>query len=181
MWSTGCPRRRRPTCAGWSPGTRSPTASTQDTLARLPLVDPGGLRPLQLPARPEQAALDRWVRATDRLTRAGAEHKRRIKDLVRQLMPASPLTGDLGAAGLAVAGRYADPNALLRLGKTRLTRLTAAAEAVALYGTHPAVAYLDLAAGLATEVRLLRAVQAELAGHAQAREQAYRYADLGAH
>jgi len=138
------------------------------------------------------------VRATDRLTRAGAEHKRRIKDLVRQLMPASPLTGDLGAAGLAVAGRYADPNALLRLGKTRLTRLiaaasnnhlgadraaqwlTAAAEAVALYGTHPAVAYLDLAAGLATEVRLLRAVQAELAGHAQAREQAYRYADLGA-
>ncbi len=94
--------------------------------------------------------------------------------------------------------RYADPNALLRLGKTRLTRLvatasnnhlgaeraeqwlTAAAEAVALYGTHPAVAYLDLAAEVATEVRLLRAIQAELAGHAQAREQAYRYADLGA-
>ena len=71
-----------------------------ETLARLPLVDPGGLRPLQLPARPEQAALDRRVRATDRLTRAGAEHKTRIKDLVRQLMPASPLTGDLGLADL---------------------------------------------------------------------------------
>jgi len=169
-----------------------------DTLARLPLVDPGGLRPLQLPTRPEQAALDRRVRATDRLTRAGAEHKRQIKDLVRQLMPASPLTGDPGLADLAVLERYADPNALLRLGKTRLTRLiaaasnnhlgaeraeqwlTAAAEAVALYGTHPAVAYLDLAAEVATEVRLLRAIQAELAGHAQAREQAYRYADLGA-
>src|SRR6266516_2583055 len=35
-----------------------------------------------------------------RLTRAGAEHKTRIKDLVRQLMPASPLTGDLGLADL---------------------------------------------------------------------------------
>jgi transposase len=169
-----------------------------DTLARLPLVDPGGLGPLQLPTRPEQAALDRRVRATDRLTRAGAEHKRRIKDLVRQLMPASPLTGDLGLADLAVLDRYADPNALLRLGKTRLTRLiatasnnhlgaeraeqwlTAAGEAVALYGAHPAVAYLDLAAEVATEVRLLRAIQTELAGHARAREQAYRYADLGA-
>jgi len=42
------------------------------------------------------------------------------------------------------------------------------------------VAYLDLAAELATEVQLLRAVQAELAAHAEAREQAYRYADLGA-
>jgi hypothetical protein len=87
-----------------------------DTLARLPLVDPGGLRALQLPERPEQAALDRRVRAADRLTRAGAVHKRRIKDLVRQLMPASPLTGDLGAADLAVLERYADPNALLRRG-----------------------------------------------------------------
>ena len=45
-----------------------------DTLARLPLFDPTGLAPLRLPdAGP--AALDRRVRATDRLTRAGAEHK----------------------------------------------------------------------------------------------------------
>jgi Transposase len=39
-----------------------------DTLARLPLVDPAGLRPLQLQDAP-RAALDRRVRATDRLTR----------------------------------------------------------------------------------------------------------------
>lgn len=39
-----------------------------DTLARLALVDPAGLQPLQLPGRP-QAALDRRVRACDRLTR----------------------------------------------------------------------------------------------------------------
>ena len=38
-----------------------------DTLARLPLFDPDGLRPLQLPG-PERAALDRRVRACDRLT-----------------------------------------------------------------------------------------------------------------
>ena len=68
-----------------------------DTLARLPLFDPAGLQPLGLPGA-EQAALDRRVRATDRLTQAGAEHKRRIKDLVRQLLPMTPLTGDLGVA-----------------------------------------------------------------------------------
>src|SRR4051794_27485789 len=90
-----------------------------DTLARLPLIDPTGLQPLVLPGA-EQAALDRRVRATDRLTRAGAEHKRRIKDLVRQLLPMSPLTGDLGAADLAVLERYANPNTLLRLGSKRL-------------------------------------------------------------
>jgi len=58
-----------------------------------PLIDPAGLRPLELPGA-ERAALDRRVRATDRLTQAGAEHKTRIKDLVRQLMPMSPLTGN---------------------------------------------------------------------------------------
>ena len=42
-----------------------------DTLARLPLFDPAGLRPLQLPGA-ERAALDRRVRAADRLTQAGA-------------------------------------------------------------------------------------------------------------
>jgi transposase len=49
-----------------------------DTLARLPLFDPAGLRPLVLPGA-ERAALDRRVRATDRLTRQAADHKRRIK------------------------------------------------------------------------------------------------------
>ena len=169
-----------------------------DTLARLPLVDPAGLRPLRLAERPEQAALDRRVRATDRLTRAGAEHKRRIKDLSRQLMPTAPLAGDLGAADLAVLERYADPNALLRVGQSRLSTLiatasnhhlgaeraeawrAAAADAVELYGPHPAVAYLDLAAEVATEVRLLHAVQRELAGHAAERENAYRYTDPAA-
>lgn len=44
---------------------------------------------------------------------------------------------------------------------------------VELYAGHPAVAFADLAAEVATEVRLLRAVQAELAAHAAEREAAY--------
>jgi transposase len=165
-----------------------------DTLARLPLVDPAGLRPLVL-AGEEAAALDRRVRACDRLTRQGAEHKVRIRDLVRQVMPMTPLGADLGVADLAVLERYADPNTLVRAGVKRLTALivkasnnhqgadraaewVAAAEAaLELYAGHPAVAFADLAAEIATEVRLLRAVEAELAVHADQREHAYRYVD----
>lgn len=165
-----------------------------DTLARLPLFDPDGLQPLRLPGA-ERAALDRRVRATDRLTRAAAEHKVRIKDLVRQLFPMTPLTGDLGKADLAVLERYADPNTLIRLGAKRLTGriekashghqgadraqqwLEAARLSVELYAGHPAVAFTDLAAEVATEVRLLRTVQTELTDHAAAREDAYRWVD----
>src|SRR6266542_352961 len=94
-----------------------------DTLARLPLVDPAGLHPLALPSA-ERAALDRRVRACDRLTQQGACHKRRIKDLVRQLLPTSPLAGELGMADLAVLERFgADPHALLAAGPGRLARL----------------------------------------------------------
>ena len=168
-----------------------------DTLARLPLVDPAGLRPLQLPDAP-RAALDRRVRATDRLTQAAATHKRRIKDLVRQLLPASPLVGELGQADLAVLERWADPHALMAVGRARLARviaqasngqqgarratqwLTAAKAALELYGDHPAIAFQDLAAEVTTEVRLLRATQAELAGHATKREGCYRQVDPAA-
>jgi transposase len=165
-----------------------------DTLARLPFVDPGGLQPLRLPGV-EHAALDRRVRACDRLTRQAAEHKVRIKDLVRQLLPMTPLTGDLGAADLAVLERWADPNSLLKAGVKRLSTLIvkashnhqgaeraeqwldAARASIELYGDHPAVAFADLAAEVASEVRLLRTVQAELANHASERETAYRWVD----
>jgi len=168
-----------------------------DTLARLPLFDPAGLQPLLLPG-PERATLDRRVRATDRLTQAGAEHKRRIKDLVRQVMPMTPLIGDLGVADLGVLERYADPNALVKLGVKKLTALIethskghqgsdrarqwldAAEASIELYAGHGAVAFADLAAEIATEVRLLRAIQAELAIHAAERENAYRQVDPAA-
>ena len=165
-----------------------------ETLARMPLADPAGLQRLELPGA-DAAALDRRVRACDRLTSAGSEHKVRIKDLVRQLMPMTPLTGDLGQADLAVLERYADPRALLAAGPAELIRVVtsasghqqgkdralqwraAATAAVELYGEHPAVPFEELAAEVATEVRLLRAIQAELAAHAAAREQRYRTVD----
>jgi transposase len=169
-----------------------------EVLARLPLVDPAGLRPLQLPdADAPRAALDRRVRATDRLTRQAATHKRRIKDLVRQLLPATPLAGELGKADLAVLERFADPHALLAAGQARLVRviakasnnhlgaqratqwLSAAQAALDLCGDHPAVAFAELAAEVATEVRLLRATQAELARHASQRQACYRWVDPG--
>jgi transposase len=167
-----------------------------ETLARMPIADPRGLQQLELPG-PDAAALDRRVRACDRLTRAASEHKVRIKDLVRQLMPMTPLTGDLGKADLAVLERWADPRALLAADLAGLTRLIstvsnkqqgrararqwrdAAAAAVELYADHPAVPYAELAAEVATEVRLLRAIQEELALHAAAREQRYRIVDPG--
>ncbi len=144
-----------------------------ETLARLPLVDPQGLRVLELPGA-QAAALDRRVRATDRLTRAAARHKVRIKDLVRQLMPATPLSGDLGVADLAVLERWADPDLLLAAGSARVTARIAQAShghqgaeraaqwraaaraAVELYASWPAMPFSDLAAEVASEVRLLR-------------------------
>jgi len=164
------------------------------TLARLPLVDPDGLRPVELPGA-DRATLDRRVRACDRLTRTCATHKRRIKDLVRQLMPMSPLGGDIGRSDLAVLERFADPNALVKVGKARLGRLIAKAshnhqgearaeqwlasarQALTLYEGDSAVAFADLAAEVATEVRLLRAAEAELAAHAEVRERSYRRVD----
>lgn len=165
-----------------------------ETLARLPLVDPGGLRPVELPGR-DRASLDRRVRACDRLTRQAAKHKARIRDLLRQLMPMSPLGKTLGRADLAVLERAADPNVLLRFGRARLTALirrashshqgaeraeawlAAARASIELYAGDSAVAFADLAEEVATEVRLLRATEAELARHAAVREARYRRVD----
>lgn len=167
-----------------------------DTLARLPLLDPDGLHELALPDE-RAAALDRRVRVCDRLTRQASTHKIRIKDLVRQLMPVSPLTGDLGAADLAVLERWADPRGLLKAGRARLTAVivkasnnhqgteraeawrTAAAAAIELYGEHPAMPWTDLAAEVLTEITLLRAIQTQLAAHGAERERCYRWVDHG--
>jgi transposase len=165
-----------------------------DALAKLAIIDPDRLRPLELDGA-DEAALDRRVRARDRLTREAAQHKKRIKDFVRQLLPITPLTGDLGLADLAVLERWADPHDLVKVGKDRLTKvlvaasnnhqkteradewLAAAHAALELYGEHPGVAFAELAAEVATEVRLLRAIEAELASHEKAREGRYQSVD----
>ena len=85
--------------------------------------------------------------------------------------------------------RYADPRALLAAGPAQLTALISAASrghqgqaraaqwaaaaqaATELYGPDdPAVPYADLAAEVATEIRLLQAIETELTAHAAARE-----------
>ena len=143
----------------------------------------------------------RWTAGCGLVTGSPARppsHKRRIKDLVHQLLPASPLIGELGQADLAVLERWADPHVLVAVGRARLQRLMAKASAgqqgaeratqwlaaaraaLELYGDHPAVAWQDLAAEITSEVRLLRATQAELAAHATKREACYRRVDPAA-
>jgi transposase len=165
-----------------------------DTLARIPLFHPSGVVPLEL-GDAAAASLDRRVRAADRMTRQIALHKTRIKSLVRQLMPMSPLAGKITQADLVVLERWADPNALVRVGRARVAAaiakashnhtgseraeewLGAAHAALELYAGHPAIAFTDVAAEVATEVRLLRALEKELAVHANEREAAYRQVD----
>jgi hypothetical protein len=107
----------------------------------------------------------------------------------------SAWAGDLGVADLAVLERFADPHVLLAAGRGQLARLieqasnghlgaaraeqwlSAAQAALDLDGDHPAVAFGDLAAEVRTEVRLLRATQAELARHATEREYCYHWVD----
>jgi transposase len=165
-----------------------------DTLARIPLFHPEGVQPLELPSA-DAASLDRRVRAAHRLTRQVALHKTRVKALVRQVMPMSPLPGKITHADLAVLERWADPNLLVRAGRKRVAAvivkasnnhsgveraeewLAAANAAIELYAGHPAVAFADLAAEIATEVRLLRAIEHELAAHTNERENAYAKVD----
>ena len=109
-----------------SRATPSRTGSMPTPWPGWPSSIPTVLRPLVLDGA-DEAALDRRVRACDRLTQEASLHKVRIKDLVRQLLPMTPLTGDLGA------GRPGGPRALGRpscpgqTGRARLTGLIAAA------------------------------------------------------
>jgi transposase len=166
------------------------------SLARVAVVDPKGIIPLELAEGP-QASLDRRVRAADRLTDASTRHKQRIRELARQVMPAidDVIGGELAICDVAVLERYGDPRALLRAGRSRLgfliTRasrghhgneraeawLAVARSALDLYGEDPAVAFEDLAAEMASEARLLRAVLEEQRTHAKAREDAYAKVD----
>jgi Transposase IS116/IS110/IS902 family len=58
--------------------------------------------------------------------------------------------------------------------------LAAARAALELYGDHPAMAFTELAAEVTSEVRLLRATQAELEVHARKREACYQRVDPAA-
>jgi len=166
------------------------------SLARIAIFDPERLVPLELPGA-DQARLDRRVRAADFLSDMVTDHKTRVRELARQVMPtvAQVFTNKMGKADLAVLEQYGDPRAILALGQDKLTELikaasngyhgaqrakawlAAAAEAIELYGEDPAVPYDDVAAELATEARLLRLLDAELRAHGAARERLYEKVD----
>jgi hypothetical protein len=137
------------------------------------------------------------VRTCQWLTEQATAHKIRIRDLARQLYPNlnDVLTSEIRIGDLAVLEQYGDPRALLDAGPERIAEvlyvgsagrfpmakaeararawLGVAQAAVALYGDDPAMPYQDLAAELASQIRLLRAVLGEQKTHEQARERAY--------
>jgi 6-phosphofructokinase len=106
--------------------------------------------------------------------------------------PAAGLSVGHQCLGVDPLGEQRD---LVKAGKARLARvivsasrgqqkaprvaewMEAANQSLELYGDHPAVAFSELAAEVKTEVRLLQAIQAELAQHEAAREVDYRSVD----
>jgi transposase len=167
-----------------------------ETLARLPMVAPAGLHPVELGSA-ARASLDRRVRAVARLTREIGQRKVRIRALAQTLMPTigDALGDGLNRTDLAVLERYADPRALLGAGRARLLRLvhtesrgklgddkvralrTAAEAALQLWGEDPAIALSDLVEEIATEIRLLRLAETERARHEAARDAALAHVD----
>jgi transposase len=78
-----------------------------ETLARLPMVAPAGLHPVELGGA-ARASLDRRVRAVARLTREIGQRKVRIRALAQTLMPTigDALGDGLNRTDLAVLERY---------------------------------------------------------------------------
>ena len=140
-------------------------------LARLPLLHPEGLREQtgDGPAEP----LRRVVKQRSSIVKRRTAIYQRLDAQLELLGPAwyDALGSNYGKAALAVLARYADPNALARMGHARLTRflvrhsrgawreehaaalLTAARESIELWvtGTAAGIDFAELAADIAVE------------------------------
>jgi transposase len=94
-----------------------------ELLARLPVLHPDGL--LATPGLGPAEALRRGVGHRESLIDRRTGGLQRLDALLELLGPAwtGVLGSDPGKTGLAVLERYADPDALHRLGRARLTRL----------------------------------------------------------
>lgn len=167
-----------------------------ETLARMPMVAPSGLHPVELSGA-DRACLDRRVRTVARLTREVGQRKVRIRALAQTLIPTigDALGDGINRTDLAVLQRYADPRALLAAGPARLTRLVhaesrgklghakvealraAARQALELWADDTAIALSDLAEEITTEIKLLRLTEAERNRHEQARDAALAQVD----
>jgi transposase len=150
-------------------------------LARLPLLHPEGLRSIDDLGPAE--SLRRAVRHRSSLVRRRMSAALRLDALVELLGPGYADTlgsGDYNKTALAVLGGYADPRALRKLGRKRLTLLVirasrgnhreakadellaAANEAIELW-TAGGLDFAELAEEIASEVRVIAALDTEIA------------------
>jgi transposase len=164
-------------------------------LARLPLLHPDGLRAIDHlgPAEP----LLRAVRLRSSLVKRRTATAQRLDALVELLGPAwADVLGscDYTKSALAVLERYADPRALRKLGRKRLTTLlirasrgawretkadellAAADESIELWAAG-GLDFEELAGDIATEVRMLRNLNGEIAAMEDRIEALYDEAD----
>lgn len=93
-------------------------------LAKLPIIDPDGIYPLQFP-RPRLEALNRYCRQRDRIMRSVSSRKARIQAFFTAINPL--LMECFGAHKYnrccrAFLRRYADPHQVVRSGAKRLAR-----------------------------------------------------------
>ncbi|MGZ4710218.1 MAG: IS110 family RNA-guided transposase [Acidimicrobiales bacterium] len=164
-------------------------------LARLPLLHPEGLRPIDDlgPAEP----LRRATRHRDSLVKRRTASALRLEALVELLGPgwADALgCGTYSKTALMVLERYADPRALRRVGRARLTTLlirsshgawrepkavellAMAAETLELWPA-ATIDFDELAADIAAEVRLMRGLDTEITALDQRIANLYDQAD----
>lgn len=167
-------------------------------LARLPLLHPDGLQPLDDlgPARP----LKRAVRQRSSLVKRRSGTFLRLDALLELLGPAWSQalgTGEHGKAALTVLERYADPRALKELGRDQLTALLirhsrgnwredkadellgAANETLRLWEASGALDFAELAEDIAAEARLARRLGEEIAAADERIAKLYAEADPG--
>jgi transposase len=150
-----------------------------ELLARLPMLHPDGL--VATPGLGPGEALRRAVGHRAGLVARRTAGVQRLDALLELLGPwwSASLGTDPGKAALAVLERYADPHALQRLGRARLTRLlirasrgawreekadellAAAAETLQLWPAG-AIDFAELSEDIATEARLVRQLTIEI-------------------
>jgi transposase len=150
-----------------------------ELLARLPLLHPDGLA--DTPGLGPAEALRRSVAHRQSLVARRTAGLQRLDALLELLGPAwtDALGTDFGKTALTVLERYADPDALFRLGRARLTQvlirasrgqwqqdkadelLAAAAESRLLWAAGGLV-FAELAEDIAAEARLIRQLGVEI-------------------
>jgi transposase len=151
-------------------------------LARLPLLHPEGLHRVHLPAG-AAGTLKRLVARRARLVREVGVHRQRVRSMLQLAMPGmnEVLGEELGKGAMALLARAGDPRTILRLGRARLAALfikstrgawreakaeqvlSVARAAIELWEGLPGCDFAEVAEDLAAEVRLIRALDAEVA------------------